>query len=71
MAVIKGKLKADEKVTGTFVSADTDENKVTVKEKDKEVIVTVNAMTAEYIEMNFSEGDEISISFDGKDYDVE
>jgi hypothetical protein len=71
MAVIKGKMKAGDKVAGVFKSVDTDENKVTINVDNKETIVTVNALTAEYIETAFEEGEQITIGFDGVDYDVD
>lgn len=70
MAVVKGKMKAGEKFSGKLQSVDTDENKVIIK-ADKEIVLTVNSITAEYIDDNFSVGDDITIEFDGTDYDVE
>lgn len=72
MAVIKGKMKAGEKFTGKLVSIDTDDNKlVIIDANNKEIVTGVNSITAEYISEMFSKDDDITISFDGIDYDVE
>lgn len=72
MATIKNKLKAGESVSGKLVSVDCENNKITMTEKDdKEVIVTTNSITAEWVEVQHETGDLLKIGFDGEDYDVD